>query len=275
MFDKLFISGKVNYVKDNSTTPCFYAYDNRNDSMPLQEYSVNITNARKLKPSPTLDIEGFQLVLSPTNVSDFWSFEEVNDVYAQEIEEIVHSLTGADNVIVTTIGNPRNSKASKSNDFTSVDKALHFVHADFSKESAWWWVEQILEKESFEMLKSKRLVIYGTWRCLSPPPQNVPFALCAANSISQQDVISADAIADYPGAEEIKWEAFMYKFNPMHEWRYFPNLTKDELILFKHFDSAESKATRCPHTAFNDDYYSSCTSPRLSIDTRVFAFFDD
>jgi hypothetical protein len=274
MDDSYSILGEVNYTDTGGKIPCFYAYDNTKDYMPLQRRKVKIRNARKLLSPALLDKDGFQLAFCPTAINDFWNLQETNDVYIGELEKLICSLTGASCVVVTSIGLPRTSKKKNNDDVSSVDKALHFIHSDFSDDSAWWWVEQIIDKDSFEILKNKRLAIYGTWRSISSPPQAVPFALCKANSIKSTDIVSANAFADYPGEKEIQWEALMFKYNPAHEWYYYPDLTREELILFKHFDSDKTKAVRCPHTAFVDDSYSPMMPPRISLDTRIIAFFD-
>lgn len=41
-------------------------------------------------------------------------------------------------------------------------------------------------------------------------------------------------------------EAFVFRFNPGHRWYYFPDMTRDELLLFKLYDSRRIGAWRTP-----------------------------
>jgi len=52
-------------------------------------------------------------------------------------------------------------------------------------------------------------------------------------------------------------------------------MTLNEALVFKVFDSDESKpARRTPHTAFDHPAPPANAPPRESIETRTFAFFD-
>ncbi|WAX80359.1 CmcJ/NvfI family oxidoreductase [Streptomyces sp. KMM 9044] len=68
-------------------------------------------------------------------------------------------------------------------------------------------------------------------------------------------------------------EAQLGKASADHRWLYFSGMTADEVILFKGFDSDSSRATGVMHTAF-DDPTAQGGSPRASIESRFFAFFD-
>ena len=62
-----------------------------------------------------------------------------------------------------------------------------------------------------------------------------------------------------------------------HKWYYYPQMTKDEVLLFKMFDSDTSLSGRmCFHTAFSDMSISPATVPcRQSIEIRAFCYFPD
>ena len=46
----------------------------------------------------------------------------------------------------------------------------------------------------------RRSAQYNVWRVLTPPPQDVPLAVCDARSLAPEDFIPADAIFDKDGA---------------------------------------------------------------------------
>ena len=67
---------------------------------------------------------------------------------------------------------------------------------------------------------------------------------------------------------------YMVAINPAHRWVYFPDLHRDELLLFRGYDSDPARSRRVPHTAFDDPSGGDDAPPRESIDIRCVAFFD-
>jgi hypothetical protein len=64
---------------------------------------------------------------------------------------------------------------------------------------------------------------------------------------------------------------FHLAHNPAHRWYYFPDMQPDEVVIFKQWDTDESKALCVPHSAFEDPTSRSDAVPRTSIEVRVFA----
>ncbi len=63
-------------------------------------------------------------------------------------------------------------------------------------------------------------------------------------------------------------------YNPGHRWFYFPEMRRNEALVFKCYDSAtDSRARFTAHTAFNDPTSPPDAAPRESIETRTLAFF--
>jgi hypothetical protein len=63
-----------------------------------------------------------------------------------------------------------------------------------------------------------------------------------------------------------------FVYSPEHEWWYFPDMTRDEVLFFVFNDSDHSRAWRVVHTAFRDPTVDTAT-PRYSVEFRTFAFF--
>jgi hypothetical protein len=62
-------------------------------------------------------------------------------------------------------------------------------------------------------------------------------------------------------------------YSPDHRWFYFPEMTPDEAILLKCYDSATDGRTRFgPHTAFVDPTTPADAPPRESIELRTLVF---
>merc|ERR1712187_336874 len=61
-----------------------------------------------------------------------------------------------------------------------------------------------------------------------------------------------------------------------HKWYYFPRMVKDEVILFKQWDSDPLRLGRtCFHTAFKDPTARVDAPVRQSIEVRAFVFFPE
>merc|ERR1711998_715677 len=71
-----------------------------------------------------------------------------------------------------------------------------------------------------------------------------------------------------------------YRLHPAsadeHRWFYFPYMGKDELLIFKQYDSDPNARVRyCFHTAFNDPNAPADAPARQSIEVRAVALFND
>jgi hypothetical protein len=63
-----------------------------------------------------------------------------------------------------------------------------------------------------------------------------------------------------------------FHYSPDHEWWYFPNMTRDEVLFFVFHDSDHDRPWRVLHSAFRDPSVETAV-PRHSIEVRTFAFF--
>jgi hypothetical protein len=81
-----------------------------------------------------------------------------------------------------------------------------------------------------------------------------------------------DNIPAYCEDEDKLPAASVFHFSPKHRWWYFPDMTRDEVLLVKFHDSDHSKAWRAPHTAFRDPRVQNA-APRESIEFRTIAYY--
>lgn len=63
------------------------------------------------------------------------------------------------------------------------------------------------------------------------------------------------------------------KGHSRHKWYHFPNMVKDELLLFKQWDSELPHVGRCFHSSFSDPKAPVGAKARESIEVRVLALF--
>src|SRR5215471_12976308 len=68
-------------------------------------------------------------------------------------------------------------------------------------------------------------------------------------------------------------QTYRLKYNPNHRWIYFPQMNRNEAIVFKVYDSLkDGRARFTAHTSFDDPDTPSGALPRQSIEMRAFAF---
>ena len=64
-----------------------------------------------------------------------------------------------------------------------------------------------------------------------------------------------------------------YRYNPRHRWCYFPDMTLDEVLVFKTHDSEPGRPGHVPHSAFSDPTCSPGVAPRASTEMRGIAYW--
>jgi hypothetical protein len=110
--------------------------------------------------------------------------------------------------------------------------------------------------------------VINLWRPIRGPVRDAPLAMADGTTVAPEDLIASDLI--YPNRSG---ETYSVKYNPNHRWFYFPEMTADEALLLKCYDSAADGRTRFgPHTAFVDPTTPPDTPPRESIEIRALVF---
>jgi hypothetical protein len=82
------------------------------------------------------------------------------------------------------------------------------------------------------------------------------------------------AVTMVHGVGEVRHDTTSYLYNPDHRWSYFPDMSPDEVIIFKAHDTDQQRAQRVPHTAFDDSQCPAGTSTRASVEARILALFE-
>ena len=121
-----------------------------------------------------------------------------------------------------------------------------------------------------------RSASYNVWRVLTPAPQDVPLALCDARSFTVEDLVPADAVFDDPKDSNkiiFSFEGLTVRANPDHRWMYFHDMSIDEVIVFKSFDSDPNYPCFVPHSAFTAPKYPEGTQARISIEMRATVYW--
>jgi hypothetical protein len=247
--------------------PRYYANDHSRDVLDVTLMAMGVTDARAL--TPTLDDAGFTLVAHRSAVHDFTDRAAVEAIHRPEIVALVQQLSGADLVLVTSPGILRFSERAPQSGMLDNSRPARFAHVDVSDATAALFAQRAVPPGR----TLTRFVHYNIWRALSAPPQDVPLAVADARSIEPADLIAADAVFDSPGKPEWSFEGLLLAYAAAHRWHWFPDMQRDEALIFKTHDSDRSRAHCVPHVAFDHEACPAHAAPRVSIEMRALALW--
>jgi hypothetical protein len=257
----------IAYVSRGSHRPRYYANDHSRDVLDMAPVEMDIADARK--GAPTLDGAGFALLAHRSAVVDFADRATVEATYRPEIIELIGELSGADLVLVNSPGILRFSERSPDSGVLDNSRPARFAHVDVSDTTA----RAFAERASPPGKRVRRFVHFNVWRATSSPPQDVPLAVCDARSVAAADLLAADAIFDKPGEPEWSFEGLVLAHAAGHRWHWFPDMHRDEALVFKTHDSEPDRAHCVPHVAFDNGACPAQAPPRASIEMRALALW--
>lgn len=257
----------IAYVKAGSGRPRYYANDHSRDVLDIAPVAMDIADARS--QASTLDGAGFALLSHRSAVADFSDRAAVESCYRAEIVDLIQPLSGAELVLVNGPGILRFSERSPVSGVLDNSRPARFAHVDVSNHTA----AAFARRATPPGRSLRRFVHYNIWRAISAPPQDVPLAVCDARSVAAADLLAADAVFDKPGEPEWSFEGLVLAHAPGHRWHWFPDMQRDEALVFKTHDSEPGRAHCVPHVAFDNGACPAGAPPRVSIEMRALALW--
>jgi hypothetical protein len=257
----------IAYAGRGVARPRYHSNDTSGDVLDIQPVQMEIRDARGLKM--TLDGAGFTLCNHRSAVADFIDPAAVDAIYRQEIIGLVGDLSGADLVLVNSPGVLRFSERSVMSGKLDNSRPARFAHVDISDATA----AAFAHKAAPEGRRVSRFVHYNIWRAISPPPQDVPLAVCDARTVTAADLIFADAVFNAPNRPEWSFEGIVVAHHAGHRWHWYSDMTRDEALVFKTNDSDLKRAHCVPHVAFDNPSAGAQVAPRASIEMRAIALW--
>jgi hypothetical protein len=266
------IRASFNYVIP-STRPAIRYIDwpemEHNAVPPQYEPRVmTVRNGRPLRDTFKLDVHGFVFADHHTQVKDFTDVSERKRVYDPEVQALIMKHSGASSVVVfdhtLRVSDEAGQKA------VGARPTVKGVHNDYTEDSAPVRLREIVGDAEAERRFKKRWAIIQVWRPIRGKVMIDPLGICDGRSIPQEGFIRVER-----RYKERTGVVYHIAYNPAHEWFWFPQMTRDEALVFKVFDSDASKTSRfTAHSAFDDPGTPADAPARESIETRAFAFFD-
>ncbi|MDH3443071.1 MAG: methyltransferase [Deltaproteobacteria bacterium] len=225
-----------------------------------------VQNGRLLADRFSLDEQGFSFVEHVTKVSDFFQADQLKSVYYPEVEQLIKKVSGASRVVI--FDHTLRSGDEDERETRLIREPVLSAHNDYTEWSGPQRVRDILVDES-ERLLGARFAIIQVWRAINQPIRKNPLALADAKSVAMEDFLLSER--RYP---DRVGQTYRLKYNPNHRWFYFPEMRRDEALVFKVYDSEkDGRARFTPHTSFDDPMSPPDAPPRQSIEVRAFAFF--
>jgi len=266
-----FVKAELNYLAPIAGKPRTYAFDPppgepKSTALP-EPHVVPIFDGRLVAKGFSLDREGFQLVRHPTVVRNFYDEEEVMRVYYPAVEAFLKATLKADRVVIFDHTVRKRVDGAPDIRGAGPRQPATRVHVDQTVTSGANRVREHLPDGADELLKG-RVQVINLWRPIRGPLRDSPLAMLDGTTVKPSDLVASDLI--YPNRSG---ETYSVTYNPDHRWFYFPEMTPDEAILLKCYDSATDGRTRFgPHTAFTDPTTPADAPPRESIELRTLVF---
>lgn len=304
----LYRNGKVYTQRDGSGS------DDKWIGVTADKREIEVHDARTYVGTQrhTLEANGFELLDSPLASLDidFLNNDSVVLNYYPQVEEVIRQACGArvvaafDHNVRSVVGNQNERQIDGGQ---KVQPPLHMVHGDYTMTSAPQRLRDLAKQptsndtfrskltegetllvptEVEQAIKSGRFAIINLWRNIaSEPVVTHPLALCDATRVSPEDLV----VFEIHYADRIG-ENYYAKHSEDHQWFFYPEMTRDEALLIKQWDSdgelSRSKGIRADsarpngpstfsfHSAFVDPSVAKDAPDRWSIEVRCVALFD-
>jgi len=265
------IQAPIGYLVDTGELPVFYqsnvAGERTNFEGEREFRPMPVRNARGLPNTFKLDKEGFAFVIHRSGVTDFYDDDQLKSVYDAEAEAMVRAHIGADRALV--FDHTRRSSSQNVREAQNARDPANAAHTDYTDWSAQNRVTAVMGDEA-EALLAKRFAIVNVWRSIAGTIEEWPLGLCTWDSVNDSHLHTVERRA-YNRVGQTRHASF----DPGNDWYYFPQMTPDEAILIKNYDTVtDGRARYALHTSFDDPTAPEGAAPRESLETRVLAFFD-
>ena len=257
----------------------------------------DVTSLRGQEGHFSTDNAGFQFVPASSKEKAFIDEAAIRNGYYAEVADLVKAtLPGVRDVVIFDHTVRRNKKASPR-------QPVQQVHVDQTPEAAAVRVRRHVQPAAeAERWLAGRYQIVNVWRPIGHPAADFPLSVVDWRSTTPEDFIRVDLLyptsapkedgagketAPEPGSEkktdgyEPRGETYAVAPNENHRFYYVKDMTPDEAIFLKCFDSYGERvsgrkgiADGSPHTAFIDPNTPADAPGRESIEVRCLVSYE-
>lgn len=221
---------------------------------------IRVHDARLLRRTPSLEVEGFELREAPVRV-DFQDWEQVRAQFLEHCSNLVQAATGCLHARVMQV---------EFRDGMGKGPAGRGYYAPAAHADVCPYVEDVIDVPD-----GHHFGLFNVWRSIDPEQEIevMPLALCDVATVAGDDIVYAD-----------RWRlteprTFLVDCRLIHDvgqcWYYFPRMTWDEALIFRQYDTRREDANRRTtfHTAFRDPTTREGAPLRRTVEVRVLAIF--
>lgn len=247
------------------------------DATASRPCTVRVHDIRSLPLPPSLDREGFAVLLHTPAITLGTPPAEIRGTALNAVAETVKTAVGAARVIVFDFtmrgagqGESGMPLERDENGEVVKRKADRRAHCDYTAVSGPRRAAEILADHAPGVALPAHYAIFNAWHPLIGPLRDNPLALCDTRSVAPEDLRPID-IQQAGGRAGQVYEVLQ---RDTQRWHYVSDMQPEEMLLFIGYDS--SAPTRfVPHGAFDDLHAVAPVPPRASIEYRVLALFDE
>lgn len=274
------VEAPLNYLANLDEVPVFSQSDRVGESISVHNNraprDVTIHNARLLPTTVSLDVEGFTFVTHPTAVTDFNDDAQLAEVYTPEIEQLIARAAGGTRAVV--FDHTRRSTDRAHREKYSSRDPVPAPHSDYTEVSAFQRLRDRFGDAADDLL-TRRFSIVNAWRSMAPVVEQWPLTVCDARTIDEafltwtqrEAPIRPEPSFEYNRPSQTRHAAY----DPNNRWYWYPRMTRDEVLMFKNWDTLTDGTARFAlHSAFEDPTAPAESAPRETIETRAFVFYD-
>ena len=227
--DQIYCHADLNYARDTQPVPTRVAiHDGRASNLPGWE------------------ICGFELMDFPSAIANWTDRDAVNGLHLDETETFLKRLTGCDTILFypPLLRSPEDAKRQP--DLAPVQ----FVHSDYTEgyramiENPAHPYHDILAPSmaragvrTQDIANAARVLTLQCWRNIGPADMDYPLAFCDARTV-RRDELAPIRVEEYGGLKT-GFDSFIGQrpSGQQHNWYVFPDMTVDEVVLFRAYDS--------------------------------------
>ncbi|KAM3424083.1 hypothetical protein BST61_g11367 [Cercospora zeina] len=264
-------------------------------------HPASVTDIRTTGEDFSLDEQGFQVEKHNCSEKEWKDDDKIREIAYPEVRDLVKRVTGASHVHIIGHFVRRHSWENAAEAIKDLDdkdlvplksySTNRYCHIDQSYNGA----EAILRDElpqDAERLGKTRWAIINVWRPIARPVTREALAVCDARTVSDATdlhevrlhIAQTSMFASVNTSD--KFIAWAVTANATHHWYYASNLTPEEALVFKIYDTSKTRevtengrkvekarARRVPHCAFITDQDHG--PERESVEVRCLVFWED
>lgn len=268
------VRANFNYTVDNGVQPEIYFYDappGAPQRAPGDDpHEMAVQDGGHRAQSFNLDREGFALREFGSPFEAWDDDAAIRQGFYGAVAEFVRRQVGAKRVVVFdhTIRTKANAQQQTAEHTTTQRAPVMLVHCDYTPLSGPLRVRQLLPDEADALLE-RRVAFYNFWKPLRRRVEEKPLAMCDTTTTAPEDFLTLKMnYRDRIG------QIFVLRHAPKHRWWYFPQMTPEQAVLLKTYDSeTDGRARFLGHSAFDHPDTAPDAPRRESIEMRTIAFF--